>query len=71
LSVSYVPQRERIERIIPITVFEVVLMGLSARTPALQGIRRAQRDAADRALALLDIESLGPRLFRNLSTGQQ
>jgi ABC-type Mn2+/Zn2+ transport system ATPase subunit len=71
LSVSYVPQRERIERIIPVTVLEVVLMGLSAKTPALQGIRRAQRDAAERALALLDIESLGPRLFRNLSTGQQ
>jgi ABC-type Mn2+/Zn2+ transport system ATPase subunit len=71
LSVSYVPQRERIERIIPVTAFEVVLMGPGAKTRALQGIRRAQRDAADRALMLLDIESLGHRLFRNLSTGQQ
>jgi ABC-type Mn2+/Zn2+ transport system ATPase subunit len=71
LSVSYLPQRERIERIIPVTAFEVVLMGPGAKTRALRGIGRAQRDATDRALALLDIESLGQRLFRNLSTGQQ
>ena len=71
LSISYVPQRERIERIIPVTAFEVVLMGPGAKTQALQRIRRAERDAAHRALALLGIESLGLRLFRNLSTGQQ
>jgi ABC-type Mn2+/Zn2+ transport system ATPase subunit len=70
-SISYVPQRERIERIIPVTAFEVVLMGPGARTRALQRIGRAERDAADRALALLGIESLSQRLFRNLSTGQQ
>jgi ABC-type Mn2+/Zn2+ transport system ATPase subunit len=37
----------------------------------LRRIGRAQREAADRALALLGIESLGTSLFRNLSTGQQ
>ena len=71
LSIGYVPQRERIERIVPVTVLEVVLMGPGAKAPALQRIRRADRDAADRALALLGIESLGRNLFRNLSTGQQ
>jgi ABC-type Mn2+/Zn2+ transport system ATPase subunit len=71
VGVSYVPQRERIERIIPVTAFEVVLMGPGATTNALQRIRGAQRDAARRALGLLGIESLGHRLFRNLSTGQQ
>ena len=71
LSISYVPQRERIERIIPVTVHEVVLMGPGAKAPALQRIRSNERDAADRALALLGIESLGGNLFRNLSTGQQ
>ena len=70
-SMSYVPQRERIERTAPITALEVVLMGPAARTPALHRIGRAERTAADRALALLGIESLGHRLFRELSTGQQ
>jgi ABC-type Mn2+/Zn2+ transport system ATPase subunit len=71
LNISYVPQRERIERIIPVTASEVVLMGPGAKTLAFQRIRRAERDAAVRALALLGIESLGQTLFRNLSTGQQ
>jgi len=71
LSISYVPQRERIDRIIPVTVLEVVLMGPSAKAPALQRVRSTERDAANRSLALLGIESLGQQLFRNLSTGQQ
>jgi ABC-type Mn2+/Zn2+ transport system ATPase subunit len=71
LSISYVPQRDRIERIIPVTAFEVVLMGPGAKTLAFQRIRGTDRDAANRALALLGIESLGQRLFRDLSTGQQ
>jgi ABC-type Mn2+/Zn2+ transport system ATPase subunit len=71
LSISYVPQRERIDRIIPVTVLEVVLMGPGARGAAIQRNRRAERDAADRALALLGIETLAQSLFRNLSTGQQ
>jgi hypothetical protein len=70
-SISYVPQRERIERVIPVTAFEVVLMGPGAKTRALQRIGRAEREAADRALALLGLESLGQTVFRNLSTGQQ
>ena len=71
LRVSYVPQQERIERIVPVTAFEVVLMGPGARLPALRRMRGAERDAAHRALALLGIESLAQHLFRNLSTGQQ
>jgi ABC-type Mn2+/Zn2+ transport system ATPase subunit len=71
VNISYVPQRERIERIIPVTALEVVLMGLGARTRALQRIGRTERDAAAHALALLGIEPLARTLFRNLSTGQQ
>jgi ABC-type Mn2+/Zn2+ transport system ATPase subunit len=70
-SISYVPQRERIERIIPVTAFEVVLMGPGATSPVFRRIGRVEREAADRALALLGIDSLGQNLFRNLSTGQQ
>jgi ABC-type Mn2+/Zn2+ transport system ATPase subunit len=71
LRVSYVPQRERIERIIPVTALEVVLMGTTAGLGAFRRIGRTERDAAGQALALLGIESLGEELFRRLSTGQQ
>jgi ABC-type Mn2+/Zn2+ transport system ATPase subunit len=71
LSIGYTPQRQRIDRVLPVTVREVVLMGPSAKAPALHRIRRAEREAADRALALLGIESLAQTLFRSLSTGQQ
>jgi ABC-type Mn2+/Zn2+ transport system ATPase subunit len=71
LRISYLPQRERIERVIPVTAFEVVLMGPGARTHALRRVGRHEREAADRALALLGLEALGQELFRDLSTGQQ
>ena len=71
LGISHVPQRDRIERIIPVTAYEVVLMGPGARTPVLRRLGRAEREAAHRALASLGIESLGRQLFRNLSSGQQ
>jgi ABC-type Mn2+/Zn2+ transport system ATPase subunit len=71
LRISYMPQRDRIDTMIPVTALEVVLMGLSARAPALHRGRRADADAASRALALLDVEALAGALFRNLSAGQQ
>ncbi|HEY7442473.1 MAG TPA: metal ABC transporter ATP-binding protein [Vicinamibacterales bacterium] len=71
LSISYVPQRERIDNLIPVTVLEVVLMGTGARAPALQRVNRSEQGAARRALSLLGIESLGAKLFRDLSSGQQ
>jgi ABC-type Mn2+/Zn2+ transport system ATPase subunit len=69
--ISYVPQRERIDVIVPVTALEVVEMGLAARAGALHRAGPADRRAALDALALLGIEPLGRQLFRNLSTGQQ
>jgi zinc/manganese transport system ATP-binding protein len=71
ISISYVPQREKIDRLVPVSALEVVLMGPGSRAPALQRVRAADRAAAERALALVGIESLGATLLRNLSTGQQ
>ena len=70
LIVSYVPQRDRLDTLLPITALEVVVMGRTARAGVLRRTHAADRDAARRALAQLDVESLGPR-FRNLSGGQQ
>lgn len=71
VNISYVSQRDRIDRIIPVTALEVVLMGPGARAAALHRMGQTERDAANGALALLGIEPLGQKLFRNLSTGQQ
>jgi ABC-type Mn2+/Zn2+ transport system ATPase subunit len=71
LSISYVPQRDRIDTTIPVTTLEVVLMGVAARGGVFRRVGAVEREAARRALALLGDEALGPRLFRNLSTGQQ
>jgi ABC-type Mn2+/Zn2+ transport system ATPase subunit len=71
LTVSYVPQRERIDTTLPVTALEVVLMGRAARAGPLQRSHRADRDAGLRALARLGAEPLSQQLFRNLSGGQQ
>jgi ABC-type Mn2+/Zn2+ transport system ATPase subunit len=71
LVVSYVPQRDRLDTLLPITALEVVLMGRTARAGVLRRTRAEDQDAARRALARVDVESLGPQLFRNLSGGQQ
>jgi ABC-type Mn2+/Zn2+ transport system ATPase subunit len=71
LAISYMPQRERIDAILPVTALEVVLMGRTARAGALRYIQSEDRGAAWRALALVGGETLGSRLYRNLSGGQQ
>ncbi len=71
LTISYVPQRDRIDTILPVTALEVVLMGRAARAGPLQRVHRADLDAGLRALALLGAEPLSQQLFRNLSGGQQ
>jgi ABC-type Mn2+/Zn2+ transport system ATPase subunit len=71
LSIGYVPQRERIDRIVPIAALEVVLMGPGARAPVLRRSQGVEHDAAHRALRLLGIEPLERKLFRDLSGGQQ
>jgi len=71
LTVSYVPQRDVLDTMLPITSFEVTLMGRDARLGALQRPRQTDRDEATRALARVGVETLGRQLFRTLSGGQQ
>jgi ABC-type Mn2+/Zn2+ transport system ATPase subunit len=68
---GYVPQTDVSEVLFPVSAFEVVQMGLAhARTP-LGRLSQADRDAARRALALMGIENLVDRPFRELSGGQR
>ena len=71
VTVAYVPQRERLETLLPITALEIVLMGRNARFAAWRRTGHNDRDAVRRALARVDAEALAPQLFRTLSGGQQ
>jgi ABC-type Mn2+/Zn2+ transport system ATPase subunit len=71
LRVSYVPQRDRLDVILPVTALDVVLMGRSARLGPVAQLRPADHEAAHRALVRLDADALAHRPFRSLSGGQQ
>ncbi len=71
LRIGYVPQRTRLDPIFPLRVREVVTMG---RYPHVGPIRRptpTDREAVHEAAALVKIEDLLDRPYRDLSGGQQ
>src|SRR4029434_450804 len=51
---GYVPQRETLDPIFPLTVFEVVLMGTYGRLALLQPVGRRQRQLAAHCLEPAD-----------------
>jgi ABC-type Mn2+/Zn2+ transport system ATPase subunit len=71
VPISYVPQRERVDTIVPVTALEVALMGRLARLRPLRWIRRGDREHARDALRRVGVEHLGARLYRDLSGGEQ
>jgi len=71
LRVGYVPQRDHVDAIWPLTAGEVVLMG---RTPGLGILHRpgpGDRRAGAEALARVGIGDLAERRYRDLSGGQR
>ena len=68
---GYVPQRETLDPIFPLTVFEVVLMGTYARLAPLRPVGRRQRQVATTCLAQVGLPTLGARPFWALSGGQK
>jgi ABC-type Mn2+/Zn2+ transport system ATPase subunit len=71
LVASYVPQRERIDPILPISALEVALLDHMAHQSAFRRLGRADRLAALEAMRSVGVEHLAPKLFRDLSGGQQ
>lgn len=69
--IGYVPQREYVDTIMPVTALEVAMMGRAPRLGPLSVPRRADRDVVADALHQTGVGELGPRLFRDLSGGQQ
>jgi len=69
--VGYVPQKERINFEVPLTVYDVVGMGLVPRKQAPRFFTERDRERVEGALKLVDMWSMRGERFSNLSGGQQ
>jgi ABC-type Mn2+/Zn2+ transport system ATPase subunit len=68
---GYIPQRESIDPLFPMTAGELVLLSRSAIIGALRRPGRADHEAVASCLRHVGIEHLADTPFRNLSGGQQ
>jgi len=68
---GYVPQLETVDWHFPVTVEEVVTMGLAARSGPFPWTKQEHRDRAREVMARIGIENLRKRHIRELSGGQQ
>ncbi len=69
--VGYVPQRESVDWDFPISVLDVVTMGLYGQIGWCLPVRRKHRDLARQALERVGIGELAGRQISQLSGGQQ
>lgn len=69
--IAYVPQRASIDWDFPVSVIDVVLMGLYSQTGAFRFYTKADRKAAIEALAKVDMADFAKRQIGQLSGGQQ
>jgi ABC-type Mn2+/Zn2+ transport system ATPase subunit len=68
---GYVPQKESLDPIFPLTVHEVVLMGAAARVPPLWPVGRRRRRVAAECLARVGLSQAAEQPFWALSGGQK
>jgi zinc/manganese transport system ATP-binding protein len=68
---GYVPQRDTLDPIFPLSAFEVVLMGTYARLPPLRPVGGRERRLAAECLAQVGLAALAPHPFWSLSGGQK
>lgn len=69
--IGYVPQHAQMDRLFPVTVMDVVLMGRLARTRLFGGYSREDRRAAGEALQVVEMGDLSGRRISALSGGQR
>lgn len=69
--ISYVPQKESVDWDFPASVMDVVLMGRYANLGLFKSPRKADKDAAMKALELVGMEQYRKRQISQLSGGQQ
>ena len=68
---GYVPQVESFDRIFPMSVYEIVMMGRYGRIPVGRRPGRTDRKIVDDCLDKLEISHLRNRPFRSLSGGEK
>jgi len=68
---GYVPQRESLDPIFPLTVLEVVLMGTFAHLGPLHAVGRKQRRLATECLVQVGLDAIAGQPFWALSGGQK
>ncbi|MCC6778120.1 MAG: ABC transporter ATP-binding protein [Hyphomicrobiales bacterium] len=69
-DIAYLPQAAEIDRSFPITVYDMVALGLWRRTGLFGGVRRADRDAVAHAIAAVGLTGFEDRVIGTLSGGQ-
>ncbi len=69
--VSYVPQRESVDWDFPASVMDIVLMGRYSRLGLFKRPRKADKDAAMKALKMVNMQQYAKRQISQLSGGQQ
>ncbi len=70
-NVGYVPQREQLDAVYPLTVEEVVQMGAFGRLRGLRRLSQADRDLASESLERVNLLDRRRWLFSELSGGQR
>lgn len=68
--IAYLPQQAEMDRSFPISVLDMVALGLWHETGALGGLRRAQRERCHQALATVGLQGFAERTIDTLSGGQ-
>ncbi len=69
-GIAYLPQQAAIDRGFPISVFDLVALGLWADIGSLRGLRRSERERVSRALGAVGLDGLERRTIDRLSGGQ-
>src|SRR5918993_2607566 len=69
-DIAYLPQAAEIDRTFPISVFDMVAMGMWRRAGLFGGIGRKQRQEIDRAIAAVGLLGFEERAIGTLSGGQ-
>lgn len=68
--IAYLPQQSEVDRAFPISVFDLVAMGLWGEIGAFFGLSRAQRDHVATAIAAVGLTGFEDRAIGALSGGQ-
>lgn len=70
IPMGYLPQYNTIDKAFPISVYEVVLSGLSRQKPLFRPYTQAQRNQVEETLQRMELDQLQKRPIGSLSGGQ-